>query len=113
LQVKWFSPFLLAVYDRHSESFQSLCRVMSGFTDEFYAAAKERLSASIIPGPKPYYNTGESPSVWFEPTEVRCRGGWPGPTVLVRVELQQAGSQSTYHVLQRDTTAMVPATLML
>ena len=21
-------------------------------------------------GPKPYYNTGESPSVWFEPTEV-------------------------------------------
>jgi DNA ligase-1 len=70
VQVKWFSPFLLAVYDRQSESFQSLCRVMSGFTDEFYAAAKDRLSASIIPGPKPYYNTGESPSVWFEPTEV-------------------------------------------
>lgn len=70
VQVKWFSPFLLAVYDRHSETFQSLCRCMSGFTDDFYAAAKERLSASIIPGPKPYYNTGESPSVWFEPTEV-------------------------------------------
>lgn len=77
-QVKWFSPFLLAVYDRHSETFQSLCRVMSGFTDEFYAAAKARLSETIIPGPKPYYNTLESPSVWFEPTEVRVlllRGG--------------------------------------
>lgn len=70
LQVKWFSPFLLAVYDRDTETFQSLCRCISGFTDEFYAAAKERLSATIIPGPKPYYNTGESPSVWFEPTEV-------------------------------------------
>lgn len=70
VQVKWFSPFLLAVYDRRSETFQSLCRVMSGFSDEFYAAAKERLSATIIPGPKPYFSTGESPSVWFEPTEV-------------------------------------------
>lgn len=70
-QVKWFSPFLLAVYDRHSETFQSLCRVMSGFSDEFYAAAKARLSEAIIPAPKPYYNTGEAPSVWFEPTEVR------------------------------------------
>lgn len=59
------------MYDRHSETFQSLCRVMSGFSDEFYAAAKTRLTDSIIPGPKPYYDTGESPSVWFEPTEVR------------------------------------------
>ncbi len=69
-QVKWFSPFLLAVYDRHTETFQSLCRCMSGFTDAFYVAAKERLSATIIPGPKPYFSTNESPSVWFEPTEV-------------------------------------------
>lgn len=58
------------MYDRHTETFQSLCRCMSGFSDEFYAAATARLSATIIPGPKPYYNTGESPSVWFEPTEV-------------------------------------------
>jgi hypothetical protein len=32
---------------------------MSGFTDAFYAAATERLMATQIPGPKPYYNTGE------------------------------------------------------
>lgn len=69
-KVKWFSPFLLAVWDPEAEEFQSLCRCMSGFTDEFYADAKERLSKTIIPGPKPYYNTGERPSVWFEPTEV-------------------------------------------
>ncbi|KXZ42596.1 hypothetical protein GPECTOR_132g608 [Gonium pectorale] len=69
-KVKWFSPFLLAVYDPVSETFQSLCRCMSGFSDEFYTAARERLGAQIIPGPKPYYDTGERPSVWFEPTEV-------------------------------------------
>ncbi len=50
LQVKWFSPFLLAVWDPVAEEFQSLCRCMSGFTDEFYAEAKERLSKTIIPG---------------------------------------------------------------
>eukprot|EP00198_Chlamydomonas_reinhardtii_P008670 XP_001698007.1 predicted protein [Chlamydomonas reinhardtii] len=69
-KVKWFSPFLLAVWDPVREEFQSLCRCMSGFSDQFYAAAKERLGATIIPGPKPYYNTGERCSVWFEPTEV-------------------------------------------
>jgi DNA ligase-1 len=72
LQVKWFSPFLLAVYDADTETFQSLCRCMSGFTDEFYAAATARLGATAIPGPKPYYDTHERPDVWFEPTEVRC-----------------------------------------
>lgn len=49
-QVKWFSPFLLAVWDPVREEFQSLCRCMSGFSDQFYAAAKERLGATIIPG---------------------------------------------------------------
>eukprot|EP00878_Enallax_costatus_P033108 GHUV01036495.1.p2 GENE.GHUV01036495.1~~GHUV01036495.1.p2 ORF type:complete len:110 (+),score=30.19 GHUV01036495.1:513-842(+) len=43
---------------------------MSGFTDEFYAAATARLGATAIPGPKPYYETLERPDVWFEPTEV-------------------------------------------
>lgn len=69
-KVKWFSPFLLAVYDPASETFQSLCRCMSGFSDEFYAAATARLGATALPGPKPYYDTHERPDVWFEPTEV-------------------------------------------
>jgi len=43
---------------------------MSGFTDEFYRAATERLGATAIAAAKPYYATGESPSFWFEPTEV-------------------------------------------
>eukprot|EP00882_Tetradesmus_deserticola_P026421 GHRQ01029152.1.p2 GENE.GHRQ01029152.1~~GHRQ01029152.1.p2 ORF type:complete len:139 (+),score=25.22 GHRQ01029152.1:702-1118(+) len=77
VQVKWFSPFLLAAYDPDTETFQSLCRCMSGFTDEFYAAATARLGATAIPGPKPYYDTHERPDVWFEPTEVRRGSTWP------------------------------------
>ena len=32
--------------------------------------ATERLMATRLPGPKPYYVTGESPQLWFEPGEV-------------------------------------------
>jgi DNA ligase 1 len=32
--------------------------------------ATARFKERIIPGPKPYYVTGESCSVWFEPAEV-------------------------------------------
>jgi hypothetical protein len=31
-----YSPFLLACYDPEREEYQSVCRVMSGFTDAFY-----------------------------------------------------------------------------
>lgn len=67
----WYSPFLLACWDPEAEEFQSVCRVMSGFSDAFYTAAKERFSSKhLLPGPKPYYNTGESPNVWFDAVEV-------------------------------------------
>ena len=63
-QVGWYSPFLLAVYDAETEEFQSIGRCMSGFSDVFYTQATARLGATVIPGPKPYYRTAESPSVW-------------------------------------------------
>lgn len=54
-KVKWFSPFLVAIWDPKAEEFQSICRCMSGFTDAFYTDATARLSEKIIPGPKAYY----------------------------------------------------------
>ncbi|GFH08533.1 DNA ligase, partial [Haematococcus lacustris] len=45
----WLSPFLLAAWDPDSESLQSVCRCMSGFSDAFYAAATQRLLATAIP----------------------------------------------------------------
>lgn len=35
-----FSPFLMACYNRETETFESVCRVMSGFTDAFYAEVR-------------------------------------------------------------------------
>ena len=66
----WFSPFLLAVHDPETGELQSVCRCMSGFTDEFYKAATERLGARVVGAPPSYYVTGERPSVWFVAEEV-------------------------------------------
>lgn len=62
----WYSPFLLACYDSDREEFQSVCRVMSGFTDVFYKEMKEFFSGERILNRKPtYYHTLEEPDIWF------------------------------------------------
>lgn len=66
----WYSPFLMAVYDEGTQTFQSLCRVMSGFSDEFYKNTTERLSKTVLES-KPFdVMTGENPAVWFGTREV-------------------------------------------
>ncbi|ONK58103.1 uncharacterized protein A4U43_C09F8140 [Asparagus officinalis] len=62
----WYSPFLMACYNPDAEEFQSVCRVMSGFSDEFYKSMKEFFSGEKILSRKPpYYQTDESPDLWF------------------------------------------------
>lgn len=39
---RWYSPYLLACYDPDTEELQSVCRVMSGFSDQFYRDSLER-----------------------------------------------------------------------
>ena len=67
----WFSPFLLAVYDPETETYASMCRCMSGFTDAFYVDRTARFGAEPIAATrKPaYYETLETPDAWFLPTE--------------------------------------------
>ena len=70
----WYSPFQQAVYDPETETYQSMCRCMSGFTDEFYKTRRENFGKppSIIDSgiKPPIYDTLEQPDVWFNPTEV-------------------------------------------
>ena len=66
----WFSPFLVAVFDEDAETWQSIARVMSGFSNEFYREATARLSKCVVDA-KPFdYDTAESPPVWFETDEI-------------------------------------------
>jgi hypothetical protein len=36
-----FSPYLVACYDSNNEEYQSVCRVMSGFSDAFYREVQD------------------------------------------------------------------------
>ncbi|KAM7529810.1 hypothetical protein LguiB_033220 [Lonicera macranthoides] len=64
----WYSPFLMACYDPDNEEFQSVCRVMSGFSDVFYKEMKEFYTGDKILRKKPpYYQTAEVPDMWFSP----------------------------------------------
>lgn len=67
----WYSPFLMACYNPETEEYQSVCRVMSGFSDSFYIEMKECFSGDKILLKKPsYYRTAEVPDMWFSPEVV-------------------------------------------
>ncbi|KAK7272987.1 hypothetical protein RIF29_14032 [Crotalaria pallida] len=64
----WYSPFLMACFNPESEEYQSVCRVMSGFSDSFYIEMKEFFSGDKVLSKKPpYYQTAEAPDMWFSP----------------------------------------------
>lgn len=71
-KAKWWSPILLAVRNPDTGSLEAVTKCISGFTDKFYAANKERYAEggeNVIPRPS-YIEYGGSPDVWFEPQEV-------------------------------------------
>lgn len=77
-KAKWWSPILLACRNPETGSLEVVTKCISGFTDKFYQANKEKYaegSDNAKPGgstPKPSYieYSGPTPDVWFEPQEV-------------------------------------------
>ncbi|KAG4378181.1 hypothetical protein GLYMA_18G292900v4 [Glycine max] len=67
----WYSPFLMACFNPETEEYQSVCRVMSGFSDSFYIEMKQFFSGDKVLSKKPpYYQTREAPDMWFCPQVV-------------------------------------------
>jgi len=68
---KFISPFLLACYDPISDMYFSVCRCMSGFSDEFYKEQnKTYVEDRELLKRKPFnYVTPETPAFWFEPIQ--------------------------------------------
>jgi len=72
-----YGAYLLAIYDADSESYQTISKLGTGFTEEKLAELTESLRPHAIPAPRRYYQWGETqePDVWFEPVkvwEVKC-----------------------------------------
>ena len=71
-KAKWWSPILLAVRNPETGSLEAVTKCISGFTDKFYTANKEKYAVggeNVIPRPV-YVEYAGSPDVWFEPQEV-------------------------------------------
>jgi DNA ligase-1 len=67
----WLSPFLLACY--YDGEFQSVCKVMSGFSDEEYRSLTEFYLQDKTLSEKPtYYKVDDSlrPALWLQPCQV-------------------------------------------
>lgn len=68
----WWSPILLACRNPATGSLEVVTKCISGFTDAFYKANKEKYSEggeNVISRPSYVEYRGE-PAVWFEPQEV-------------------------------------------
>ena len=71
-KAKWWSPILLAVRNPDTGFLSAVTKCISGFTDKFYQANKEKYaegSENIISRPG-YVDYNGHPDVWFEPQEV-------------------------------------------
>ena len=70
---KWWSPILLAVRNPATGSLEAVTKCISGFTDKFYIANKDRYNEdtgdNLISRPS-YVEYPGHPDVWFEPQEV-------------------------------------------
>ncbi|KAA8646228.1 hypothetical protein EYZ11_001513 [Aspergillus tanneri] len=70
---KWWSPILLAVRNPETGSLEAVTKCMSGFTDKFYQANKDKYvegSPNVISRPSYVEYAAGEPDVWFEPQEV-------------------------------------------
>ncbi|CAF9923355.1 MAG: hypothetical protein HETSPECPRED_005303 [Heterodermia speciosa] len=71
-KAKWWSPILLAVRNPETGSLEAVTKCISGFTDKFYQANKDKYDESsdnVIDRPS-YIEYDGHPDVWFEPQEV-------------------------------------------
>jgi len=71
-KARWWSPILLAVRNPETGSLEAVTKCISGFTDKFYQANKEKYAEggeNVISKPS-YVEYPGQPDVWFEPQEV-------------------------------------------
>ena len=75
-KAKWWSPILLACRNPDTGSLEVVTKCISGFTDKFYQANKEKYNdedegnPNVISRPSYIDYSAGSPDVWFEPQEV-------------------------------------------
>lgn len=70
-----YGSFLLAVYDKSSQEFQTICKIGTGFTDELLKTLYAEMKEFELVQQNPNVRTMMKADVWFEPInvwEVKC-----------------------------------------
>jgi DNA ligase-1 len=67
-----YGAYLLAAYDDETETYQTISKLGTGFSEVDLVSLKESLEPHVIAGPRSYYQWGEAqaPDVWFDPAAV-------------------------------------------
>ncbi|KAI1816041.1 ATP-dependent DNA ligase [Poronia punctata] len=69
-----YGAFLLACYNAASDSYETVCNIGTGFSEQVLEELHKQLSEIVIDRPKPFYahSAGgqHQPDVWFEPRYV-------------------------------------------
>ncbi|RPB19410.1 ATP-dependent DNA ligase [Terfezia boudieri ATCC MYA-4762] len=69
-----YGAFLLACYNSSKQTYETICNIGTGFSEQVLEEHYKALSEHVIDRPKPYYShsTGNThaPDVWFEPKMV-------------------------------------------
>jgi DNA ligase-1 len=62
-----YGTLLLATYNQEKDTFESICKVGTGFTDESLDQFYQNLSSRVTLKKNPRIESGMEPDVWFEP----------------------------------------------
>jgi len=65
-----YGALLMAAYDPDDDVFRSVCKLGSGFTDEFLAGLPKKLRRYERPQPHPRVDSRLEPDVWLDPALV-------------------------------------------
>ena len=70
-----YGAYLLACYNADDETYESVCKIGTGFNDEALQSLHKGLGEKVIAQPRAYYKVPEwadslMPDVWFEPCQV-------------------------------------------
>lgn len=69
-----YGAFLLACYNTSKQTYETICNIGTGFSEQVLEEHYKALSEYVIERPKPYYSHSagnkDAPDVWFEPKMV-------------------------------------------
>jgi DNA ligase-1 len=67
-----FGTYLLAAYCKNTDSYEAVCKLGTGFSDDFLKTSTEALMLKTIKSQPSNYiaHSNLKPDVWFEPSQV-------------------------------------------